>query len=51
MIWLVQILKILSRRTASEKALCDNAFNIAKNSNYDGNEHGLASMAYKYYKF
>ena len=34
--------------TTSDKALRDKAFNIAKNSNYDGYERGLASMVYKF---
>ena len=28
----------LTRRTASDKILCDKAFNIAKNPKYDGND-------------
>ena len=27
----------------------DKAFNIAKNLKYDGYQHGLSSMAYKYF--
>ena len=34
----------LSKRTASDKVLRDNSFNIAKNSKYDGYQRGLASM-------
>ena len=37
----------LHRRTASDKLLRDNAFNIAKNPKYDGYQGGLASMVYK----
>ena len=37
----------LSRRTASDKILCDKAFNIAKSPKYDGYQHGLTSMVYK----
>ena len=36
--------KDLKRRTASDKVLRDKAFNIAKNSKYDGYQRGLASM-------
>ena len=39
--------KDLARRTASDKSLRDKAFNIAKNSKYDGYQGGLASMVYK----
>ena len=37
-------LKDLARRTASDKVLRDKAFNIAKNSRYDGYQRGIASM-------
>ena len=40
--------KDLKRRTASDKILRDKAFNIAKNPKYDGYQHGLASMVYKF---
>ena len=36
--------KDLKGRTASDKALRDKAFNIAKNPEYDGYQRGLASM-------
>ena len=39
--------KDLARRTASDKILRDEAFNIAKNSKYDGYQRGLDSMEYK----
>ena len=39
--------KDLARRTASDKVLRDKAFNITKNSKYDGYQRGLASMIYK----
>ena len=39
--------KQLTRRTASDKALRDKAFNIAKNPKYDGYQRGLSSMVYK----
>ena len=41
--------KDLTRRTASDKILCDKAFNIAKTPKYDGYQHGLASMVYKFF--
>ena len=40
--------KDLARRTASDKVLKDKAFNIAKNSKYDGYQRGLASVVYKF---
>ena len=39
----------LNRRKASDKVLRDKAFNIAKNSKYDGYQRGLASMIYKFF--
>ena len=36
--------KVLPRRTASDKVLRDEAFNIAKNSKYDGYQRSLVSM-------
>ena len=41
--------KDLTRRTASDKILRDKAFNIAKNSEYDGRQCGLASMVYNFF--
>ena len=41
--------KDLKRRTASDKVLRDKAFNIAKNSRYDGNQRGHAFMVYKFF--
>ena len=41
--------KDLTRRTASDKILHDKAFNIAKNPKYDGYQHGLASIFYKFF--
>ena len=38
--------KDLNRRTATNKALHDKAFNIVKNLKYDGYQRGLASMVY-----
>ena len=41
--------KYLTRRTTSDKILCDKAFNIAKNLKYDGYQHRLTSMIYKFF--
>ena len=41
--------KDLARRTVSDKVLRDKAFNIAKNTKYDGYQRGLASMVYKFF--
>ena len=41
--------KDLTRRTASGKVLRDKAFNIAKNTKYDGYQRGLASIIYKFF--
>ena len=38
--------KDLTRRTASDKILRDNVFNIAKNSKCEGYQYGFASMFY-----
>ena len=38
--------KYLARRTASDKVLRDEAFNIAKKPKYDGYQRGPASMVY-----
>ena len=43
--------KDLKRRTASDKVFRDKAFNIAKNSKYDGCQKGLASMVYNFFFF
>ena len=40
--------KDLAKRTAVDKVLRDKAFNIAKNSKYDGYQRGLASIVYKF---
>ena len=42
-------LKDLAKRRAADKGLRDKAFNIAKDSKYDGYQRGLASMAYKFF--
>ena len=48
MTWVIEILKTYSfRRAASDKALYDKAFNIAKNPKYDAYQCGIASMVYK----
>ena len=39
--------KDLNRRTIADKVLRDKAFNIAKNTKYDGYQRGLASIVYK----
>ena len=41
--------KDLTRRTASNKILRDKAFNIAKNTEYDGFKLGLSSMVYRFF--
>ena len=38
-----------NRRTAADKVLRDKAFNIVKNSSYDGYQHGLDSMIYNFF--
>ena len=40
--------KDLARRTTSDKIVRDKAFNIAKNSKYDGYQRRLASMVYNF---
>ena len=41
--------KDIASRTASDKVLRDQTFNIAKNPKYDGGQRGLASMVYKFF--
>ena len=41
--------KDLTKRTASDKILCDKAFDIAKNPKYDGYKRGLISMVYNFF--
>ena len=41
--------KDLNRRTFADKVLRDKAFNIAKDTKYDGYQRGLASMLYKFF--
>ena len=41
--------KDLTRRTASDKFLCNKALSIAKNPKYDGNQRGIASFIYKFF--
>ena len=38
--------KCLNRKTATDKALCNKAFNIAENPKYDRYQRGLASKVY-----
>ena len=39
----------LTRRTASDKIFRDKSLNSAKNPKYDGYEHGIVSMVYKFF--
>ena len=41
--------KNLGKITAADKVLRDKAFNIAKDTKYDGYQRGLASMVYKFF--
>ena len=41
--------KDLTKRTAADKFLNNEAFNIAKDPKYDGYQRGLASMVYKFF--
>ena len=41
--------KDLAKRTASDKVLKDQAFNIDKNPKYDGYQRGLAATVYKFF--
>ena len=41
--------KDLARRTASDKILHEKAWNIAKKPKYDGYQHRLALMIYKFF--
>ena len=41
--------KDLTRRTASDKILCDKTFNITENQKCDGYQRGLALMIYKFF--
>ena len=47
--WLKEILKDLTRKTASDKILPDKAFKIVKNPKSDGHQCGLASMVYNFF--
>ena len=42
-------MKDLHRRTASDKVLSHKAFNIVENPKYNLYQHGLASLAYKFF--
>ena len=41
--------KNITKRTIADKILRDKAFNIAKDTKYDGYQRGLASMVYKFF--
>ena len=41
--------KNITRRTIADKILRDKAFNIAKDTKYDGYQRGLASMVYNFF--
>ena len=41
--------KDLTRRTASDKILCDKAFNSAKNPKYNRYQRGLTSMVSNFF--
>ena len=41
--------KDLAKRTASDIVLRNKAFNIAKNTKYDGYQRGLASVVHKFF--
>ena len=41
--------KVLTKRTGTDKALRDKAFNIPKDPKYNGYQRGLASMVYKFF--
>ena len=41
--------KDFTRRIASDKMLRDKAFNMAKNSKYDGYQRGFALMVYNFF--
>ena len=41
--------KDLTRKTFSDKALRDKAFNIVKNPKYEGYQRDLASMIYNFF--
>ena len=42
--------KNLTRKTASQKILCDTAFNNAKNPKYGEYKRGFTSIVYKFWK-
>ena len=41
--------KNVSEKAASDKILRDKSFNIAKNPEYDGYQHGIALMVYNFF--
>ena len=44
--WLMDILMRLSRRTVSDKILCDKEFDIAKNLKYNGYKRCLTNLKF-----
>ena len=49
MAWLMELLRICLSGEASNKLLCDKAFNIAKSPKYDGYQRSLASMVCNFF--
>ena len=49
MMRLIEIFKDLPRITASDKVLCDKAFNIVKNPKYEGYQWGLPSVVCNFF--
>ena len=47
MIWHMEILKDIKRRTAFDQILREEVFTIAKNPKYDEYQRGLPSMVYR----
>ena len=45
----ILIVKILAKRTISDKISKDRAYEIARNRNYDGYQRALASMAFMFF--
>ena len=41
--------KDLNRRTFADNILCDKAFDITEDPNYNGYQHGLAWMVYNFF--
>ena len=49
MIWVIEILNIQQKRTASDKIFRDKAFEIDKNPKQDGYRSGLDSAIQKFF--